>query len=480
METERPWLDLDLLAAMLADWRARWSGRKLFRTAAGPDWIRLHLAGDERPAILLTCLPGAAVALSHLGRLPEPVHTALAATRQHPLGPLLAGAELVGCGLLPADRVVCLDWADPRGRRLTLLHQLFGSRGNTALVDPRGKLLWAWRRPPHLLLTVPPAAAVWEQDVTGPPADRVSAPALDHLAGALARRSHQEAVSWLSRHLRSTDKLVTNLTRDLDRAERGDEFRLKAEALAAGLHLLTAGMTAARIPDPRTGTPLVIDLDPALGPAGNLEAWFKKARKAEKGRAVIASRLETARGEQAALTAARDALPDAGETSALTPLDRLDAIQAWEQEYGGHREEASSGSGRRAAGSQEPGRPFRRYLIDGRWEVWVGRHNRENDALTHRAAHHRDLWFHAQGVSGSHVILRTAGRPEQVPKVILAKAAALAAQNSKARHASLVPVVYTEKRYVRKPRKAPAGTAVCLREKSLFVKPGVPPGAVSI
>ncbi|MCB1185353.1 DUF814 domain-containing protein, partial [bacterium] len=125
---------------------------------------------------------------------------------------------------------------------------------------------------------------------------------------------------------------------------------------------------------------------------------------------------------------------------------------------------------------EEPARPFRRYLIDGRWEVWIGRSNTENDELTHRAAHNRDIWLHAQGVPGSHVILRTAGRPEQVPRTVLAKAAALAALHSKARHAGLVPVIHTEKRYVRKPRKAPAGTAVCLQDSSLFVAPGVMAG----
>jgi predicted ribosome quality control (RQC) complex YloA/Tae2 family protein len=118
--------------------------------------------------------------------------------------------------------------------------------------------------------------------------------------------------------------------------------------------------------------------------------------------------------------------------------------------------------------------------VDDRWEVWVGRNNKENDELTHRASHSKDIWLHAQGVPGSHVILRTAGKPEQVPRTVLEKAAALAAQNSRARHSELVPVIFTEKRYVRKPRKALPGTAVCLREKSLFVAPGLAPGVVSI
>ncbi len=131
-------------------------------------------------------------------------------------------------------------------------------------------------------------------------------------------------------------------------------------------------------------------------------------------------------------------------------------------------------------GPDQPARPFRRYLIDDTFEVWVGRNNKENDELTHRASHSRDLWLHAQGVSGSHVILRTAGKPEAVPKTVLAKAAALAALNSKARHSSLVPVIYTERRYVRKPRKSPPGLATCLRDQSLFVEPGIHPGVRSI
>ncbi len=74
------------------------------------------------------------------------------------------------------------------------------------------------------------------------------------------------------------------------------------------------------------------------------------------------------------------------------------------------------------------------------------------------------------------MILRTGGHPERVPRAVLEKAAALAALNSKARHSQIVPVIYTEKRYVRKPRKAPVGTAVCLRDQSLFVEPGIMAG----
>ena len=57
-----------------------------------------------------------------------------------------------------------------------------------------------------------------------------------------------------------------------------------------------------------------------------------------------------------------------------------------------------------------------------------------------------------------------------------ASAASIAAHHSKARHSKLVPVAYTEKRYVRKPRGSPVGTASMQREKVIFVEPKLPQG----
>ena len=62
------------------------------------------------------------------------------------------------------------------------------------------------------------------------------------------------------------------------------------------------------------------------------------------------------------------------------------------------------------------------------------------------------------------------------PRGVVEKAAALAALHSKARNASLVAVVWTEKRYVRKPRKSPPGLAVTLRDQTVMVTPGIASG----
>jgi predicted ribosome quality control (RQC) complex YloA/Tae2 family protein len=193
---------------------------------------------------------------------------------------------------------------------------------------------------------------------------------------------------------------------------------------------------------------------------------------------VIAANLEAARKKLAHLNRLQGEL----ETLVTQPTDRLAGLLAWGRQQAvllGLKDPAVAPE-KKTREFPEPGRPFRRYRVEDKWEVWIGRNNRENDELTHRAAAPNDLWFHAQGVPGSHVILRTRGKPEQVPKSILAKAAALAALNSRARTSTLVPVVYTRRKYVRKPRGSPPGTAACIREKSLMVKPRRPPGVEGI
>jgi hypothetical protein len=467
--TPRPWTDHGRLSGLIAGWRPSFAGRPLFTVTAGAAWVRLHLEGDERDGILLADVSGAPTVAACRGALPGALGAALPAQRDHPLRRLLSGAGLVRLGVLPDDRVAVFGLERSDGSPVVLLQRLFGPRGDTVLLDRDERVLWARHRPPLDLLTRTPPPEAWTAGE--PAADDLSAPALEHLAACLADRAAAAHAAAAGRRLRSAERLVANLEADLATADRGDELRRRADTLAAHLHELRPGQAELAAPCLHTGEPLVIALDPAQPAAANLEAAFRRARKAEKGRDVIAARLEDARAELAALAAvlaAGDELPDG------PPLERLAAVLAWTA--AGGVTDTGRGPGR-AHAPDEPARPFRRYRVDGRWEVWVGRSNVENDELTHRASHGRDIWLHAQGVAGSHVILRTGGKPEQVPKQVIEKAAALAALHSKARNSALVPVMWTERRHVRKPRKAPAGTATCQREKTVFVEPGVPAGA---
>ncbi len=114
---------------------------------------------------------------------------------------------------------------------------------------------------------------------------------------------------------------------------------------------------------------------------------------------------------------------------------------------------------------------FKRVILEEDWDIYIGKNGANNDLLTFEFAHKWDLWLHAQGVPGSHVIIHLPGKNTQPPRRVIERAAAIAASNSKARFSSSVPVMVSEVRFVSRIRKALPGTVNVRNEEVLFVEP---------
>ena len=99
-----------------------------------------------------------------------------------------------------------------------------------------------------------------------------------------------------------------------------------------------------------------------------------------------------------------------------------------------------------------------------------GENAESNDYLTLRVAKPDDYWLHVRGSVSAHVVIRTDRHPEKIGKELLVFAAKVAVQNSPSKHSGFVPVDYTLRKYVRKPRGASAGTALYTHEKTLHVE----------
>jgi predicted ribosome quality control (RQC) complex YloA/Tae2 family protein len=114
--------------------------------------------------------------------------------------------------------------------------------------------------------------------------------------------------------------------------------------------------------------------------------------------------------------------------------------------------------------------PFRQFVFQD-YEIWVGKSAKSNDELTLRYTKKDDIWLHAKDVTGSHVVIKYKSR-QPVPRPVIEKAAQLAAFYSKRKTDSLCPVLYTPKKYVRKPKGALPGQVVVEREEVIMVVPG--------
>lgn len=111
-------------------------------------------------------------------------------------------------------------------------------------------------------------------------------------------------------------------------------------------------------------------------------------------------------------------------------------------------------------------KPFHYVSSDG-YHMYVGKNNFQNEELTFQFANGNDWWFHAKGIPGSHVIVKTNG--DEIPDQTFEEAGRLAAYYSKARGADKVEIDYIEKKHVKKPSGAKPGFVVYYTNYSLLI-----------
>jgi predicted ribosome quality control (RQC) complex YloA/Tae2 family protein len=210
---------------------------------------------------------------------------------------------------------------------------------------------------------------------------------------------------------------------------------------------------------------VLIRLDQRLTPAQNAEHYFDKSKKAKAG---AEEKLEYQDDVRERWELLRELLDRVGDLQTHEQFAEFTASNREQLKRLGYK----GVIGEEREPKEKP--PFRTFIVTGGFQVWVGKNSENNDLLTLKYARPGDLWFHARGSSGSHVVLRSGTGKGEPSRRALEETASIAAFYSKMKTAKHVPVAMTEKKYVRKPRGAPAGTVVIEREKLLFVNPHLP------
>ena len=280
----------------------------------------------------------------------------------------------------------------------------------------------------------------------------------------------------IGRHASRLEKTLAAIDRDLIESRGADEERLKGELLLENLG--SVPKKAAAFHSEIGGRKIEIALDPKYTVSENAQRFFRRYKKLRR-RAVVAEQRGAAVREKAAfLDGLSFELEEASSPGDLEAARAALMAGGFKDKRSRREGEGSSGAGRQA-GEKSKGRRWRRFRMAGGWEIYVGKSALGNDALMREVGHEGDLWFHAQGVPGSHVILRTlAGRAEDAaPEEAVLQAASLAAYHSKGRGGGRVNVACVPFQRVKRPRGAPPGLVHITGQRTIAASPD---GAISI
>ncbi|HEU0028301.1 MAG TPA: NFACT family protein [Ktedonobacterales bacterium] len=267
----------------------------------------------------------------------------------------------------------------------------------------------------------------------------------------------------------------------LDEAQR---LRREADALLAFQADVPPNARGVTLPDPwahEDGATLTIALDPQYSAVENANRRYTRYHKLQRAAGLLPEQVETnatelARVEQlltdlalaesaAEVSHVRAEVAEAGYIRGGAEARRLEKERRLK---GGKKGKMGKGGKPIQPRAPDGGQPLRRQLSGGLIAL-VGKNSRQNEEITFHQAAPNDLWLHIRGAAGSHVILKTGGRP--APEEALREAAALAAWYSQLRSERDAQVDYTEARYVRHMKGGGPGLVTYERERAFRVAP---------
>ena len=385
----------------------------------------------------------------------------------------IQGARMNAIHQVTDDRIVRIDLTSRDGP-VSLVAELFGKHADLLFLDEKELVQATIRRnrdrigqlyQAPLLTTARSGsrdAATQADDI---PSDAGAFPLSAKLETLYREReaelSYQAQLAARESVLRKTLKKYLRrrmaLNRDLEQAARYEPYARYGELLKMNLAALKKGLSAITVVDyyDEALPQLTIPLDPTKDPRSNMEAYFAKHRKFGTAQREIAPRLASI---EVALR----------EIHAELETIKGRTWQAPARDKAGSPHTTKHISHRRTH-SEKGNPPFRRFVSSDGHNIFVGRNAPENDALTFGLANSEDLWLHAQGCPGSHVVVRLE-KGIDPPLETLKDAATLALLYSDLKKSGRGEVTYTRRKWVRKAKGQDPGAVTVTQEKSLFVK----------
>jgi predicted ribosome quality control (RQC) complex YloA/Tae2 family protein len=383
----------------------------------------------------------------------------------------LQGARIDQIEQIQGDRIVYLLLTAKEGP-CRLVAELTGKTSNLLVLDETGHIRQDLNGVTHRIgqLYVPPIRRQRKQGAADhtrftqvitklpfPQSAAIDAHYYKAEAASVVETARNAQAVVLKKSMKKLQRRIEAWHEDLTRAEKYKAYAHYGELIKANLGTIRKGETSVSMVDYfDEGLPtLTIPLDPAKTPRQNMDDYFRKYRKHLTAERELHPRIEEGQKDLEALRQEMTAIVKGTwqppHQSRLPMRARISARTV----------------GRKGRQEQRHG-PFRLFISSDDLTIYVGRNARENDELTFGLAKSDDLWLHARGTPGSHVVVRLEKGNDPPPETIR-DAATLALLYSDLKKSGKGEVIYTRRKWVKKAKGQSPGAVNVSQEKSLHV-----------
>lgn len=259
----------------------------------------------------------------------------------------------------------------------------------------------------------------------------------------------KNAIKLIEQRLKKLESYQKQAQLNLDRLHCETPLNQVADVIMANMHQLQPGKESVKLENFYTGKEIEIKLKKDLSPQKNAERYYQKSKNREKELKILTKNIEERKHEIKLLSKQLEAIAAAGSEDEIKEIHKEPGVDKIKKR------------------TKEESLPYKEYEYKD-FKIWVGRNAKANDKLTLKYSHKNDLWLHSKDVAGSHVIIKQ-NPGKSFPVAVKERAAQIAAWYSKRKTETVVPVICTPKKYIRKPKGLPAGAVIVDREEEVLL-----------
>ena len=251
--------------------------------------------------------------------------------------------------------------------------------------------------------------------------------------------------SIVAQKLSKVSSSLSKIEQQLSKYKKGDKYRLYGDLLMANLYNLVDYSKFANVFDYENQENIEIPLDSSKTVKDNANKFYKLYNKSKNALVKLAEHSQLLIGEKSYLEELLYFVESCENVDELNELT----------------DEITQTSTKNNLKVSE----IKFIEIEDGSRIYIGKNNKQNDYIVSKLASDDDMWFHVRNNAGSHVLLKTKNLTDE----LILKCAQIAKENSGVKNSSKIGVIYTKRKYLKKPPGAALGYVTYRNEKEIIL-----------